>query len=379
MTGTATEGETTGSVEPVLKLEVVDVVEETGEARSIVLRAPSPVGYTSGQFLTVAVPSARTGTVARCYSLSSAPHETDLLKVTVKRTADGYASNWLCDHLQPGDVVTSLPPSGIFTPKDLDADFLLFAGGSGITPVVSIAKSALARGSGQVVLVYANRDPESVIFAPELAALADEYADRFVVIHWLEVLQGLPTAEHMRTIAAHYPSYDSFVCGPGPFMKGVTGALKELGFPRERRHQEKFVSLGGNPFGEAADDITAEIAAAEGLIGPDADTDEAAGKASAEVKRDSPAAVAGDLDGEEFSFEGWSPDKPLLDFLLERGIDAPYSCREGNCSACACIVLEGEVSMRSNDVLDDEDLADGIRLACQSLPVSDTVRISYSG
>ena len=381
MTDTATEPAEpaeAGADSPVLKLEVVEVVEETGEACSIVLRPPTPVTYTSGQFLTVAVPSARTGTVARCYSLSSAPHETDLLKVTVKRTADGYASNWLCDHLQAGDVVTALPPSGIFTPKDYDHDFLLFAGGSGITPVISIAKSALATGSGQVVLVYANRDPEAVIFADDLRELAEQHPDRFVVVHWLEVLQGLPASEHMRTIASHYTSYDAFVCGPGPFMKGVVGALKELGFPRERRHQEKFVSLGGNPFGEHADDITDEISAAEGLSGPDADVD-APGDATAEVKRDSPAAVSGDLDGQEFSFEGWAPDKPLLDFLLDQGVSAPYSCREGHCSACACVVLEGEVAMRTNDVLDDEDLADGIRLACQSLPVSDTVKISYSG
>jgi 3-ketosteroid 9alpha-monooxygenase subunit B len=259
--------------EPILKLEVVDVVHETGEACSIVLRPPQPVTYTSGQFLTVAVPSAEMGTVARCYSLSSAPHESDLLTVTVKRTAEGYASNWLCDHLQPGDVLTALPPSGIFTPEDFDHDFLLFAGGSGITPVISIAKSALATGTGRVVLVYANRDAESVIFADSLRALAAKHPDRFVVIHWLEVLQGLPTPEHMGAIAAHHTTYDAFVCGPGPFMKGVVSALKELGFPRARRHQEKFVSLGGNPFGEHADDITAEIAAAEGLIGPDADTD----------------------------------------------------------------------------------------------------------
>jgi 3-ketosteroid 9alpha-monooxygenase subunit B len=191
------------------------------------------------------------------------------------------------------------------------------------------------------------------------------------------VLQGRPTPEHLRAVAAHFTSYDAFVCGPAPFMKGVVAALKELGFPRERRHQEKFVSLGGNPFGAAAEDITAEIAAAEGLSGPDADT--GVGEASAEVLRDSPAAVSGDLDGAEFDLQGWEPDVPLLDFLLEKGIKAPYSCREGHCSACACVVLDGEVSMRTNDVLDDEDLADGIRLACQSLPVSDSVRISYSG
>ena len=96
--------------------------------------------------------------------------------------------------------------------------------------------------------------------------------------------------------------------------------------------------------------------------------------------RTAPAAVEGDLDGEEFAFDDWPADQPLLDFLLQQGaVDAPYSCREGNCSACACLLLEGEVAMKANDVLDDDDLADGIRLACQSLPVSDAVKITYSG
>lgn len=354
-----------------VKLTVVDVVEETADARSIVLQAEEPMEYRSGQFLTVAVPSERTGTVARCYSLSSAPHESDLLKITVKRTSEGYGSNWICDNVQAGQALTVLPPSGIFTPADLNADFLLYAGGSGITPVISIAKSALAQGSGKVVLVYANRDESSVIFAEELRALAEKHCDRFVVVHWLESVQGLPTPDHMKAIASLFTSYDAFVCGPGPFMKGVVTALKDLGFPRERRHQEKFVSLGGNPFGELAEDISAEVEAAE----TDAD-DEVDTAAPARVE---PASVAGDLDGEEFAFDDWPANEPLLDFLLSKGIPAPYSCREGNCSACACVVLEGDVTMKHNEVLDDDDLADGIRLACQSLPVSDSVKITYSG
>ncbi len=350
----------------VVRLTVVDVVQETADARSIVLEADAEtqhlVGYRPGQFLTVAVPSARTGVVARCYSLSSAPDESDLLTITVKRTADGYASNWLCDNVAPGQTLTVLPPSGVFTPASLDADLLLFAGGSGITPVISIAKSALTHGTGQVVLVYANRDESSVIFARQLTALAEKHPDRFVVVHWLESVQGLPTSDHLRTLASHFLTYDAFVCGPGPFMQGVVAALKDLGFPRERRHQEKFVSLGGNPFGDGA-----------AAIG-----DPGAEPAEAPL-RTTPATVEGDLDGEPFAFDDWQPGVPLLDFLLSKGVPAPYSCREGNCSACACLVLDGEVSLQANDVLDDDDLADGVRLACQALPVSDTVRITYSG
>ncbi len=346
------------------KLRVVDVIEETGDARSIVLEVPDDAraefDYKPGQFLTVAVPSDRTGTVARCYSLASTPYETDLLKFTVKRTVEGYGSNWINDNLRAGSHLTVLPPSGIFTPASLDADLLLFAGGSGITPVISIAKSALAKGSGTVVLLYANRDESSVIFAQELTELAQKHPDRFVVVHWLESVQGLPTMEHMRAFARHFTSYDAFVCGPGPFMQGVVSALKELEFPRERRHQEKFISLGGNPFGDEVEDL-----------GVDEDEDAAA------PTRSGPASLSGDLDGKGFAFDDWAPDRKLLDFLIDKGLDAPYSCREGNCSACACRVLEGEVTMLHNEVLDDEDLADGIRLACQSLPVSDTVRISY--
>ena len=354
------------------KLRVVDVIEATADARSVGLEVPDEArdafGYRPGQFLTVAVPSDRTGAVARCYSLSSTPDETDLLKFTVKRTVDGYGSNWINDNVRPGQHVTVLPPSGIFTPASLDADLLLFAGGSGITPVISIAKAALARGSGTVVLLYANRDERSVIFAEELTELAQKHPDRFVVVHWLESVQGLPTMEHMLAFARHFTSYDAFVCGPGPFMHGVVGALKELGFPRERRHQEKFVSLGGNPFGDQVED----------LGGDDDDGDAAAAENEyGGPVRTTEAAVSGDLDGREFTFDDWAPGQRLLDLLLDKGLDAPYSCREGSCSACACRVLEGEVAMVGNDVLDEEDLADGIRLACQSLPVSDSVRISY--
>ena len=350
------------------RLRVVDVIEETADARSIVLEVPEEAradfGYRPGQFLTVAVPSDRTGVAARCYSLSSTPYETDLLKVTVKRTVEGYASNWINDNLRPGSRLTVLPPSGIFTPASLDADLLLFAGGSGITPVISIAKAALSQGSGSVVLFYANRDERSVIFATELTELAQKHPDRFVVVHWLESVQGLPTTEHVQAFARPFTSYDAFVCGPGPFMQGVVSALKQLGFPRERRHQEKFVSLGGNPFGGQGDDL-----------GVDEDDAPRHGPAPG---RTGPARVTGELDGQEFGFDDWAPGQKLLDLLLAKGVDAPYSCREGSCSACACRLVEGDVSMLHNEVLDEDDLGDGIRLACQAVPVSDTVRISYS-
>ena len=235
-------------------LTVLDVVEETAEAHSISFEVPEGAArhfdYKPGQFLTVAVPSDLTGIAARCYSLSSSPVDGGPPTITVKRTPGGYASNWICDHLRPGDRLRVLPPSGIFTPSSLDADLLLFAGGSGITPIMSITRTVLAKGTGRIVLAYANRDADSVIFAAALADLAAEHPDRFTLIHWLESEQGLPGQEQVRRLATDHATYEAFVCGPAPFMKLTVGVLRELGFPRARRHQEKFVSLGGNPFGD---------------------------------------------------------------------------------------------------------------------------------
>lgn len=334
------------------RLRVARVIAETDDACSVEFEVPDAdaFGYRPGQFLTVRIPSDRCGSVARCYSLSSSPHTDDRLKVTVKRTADGYGSNWLCDSLSEGDELESLPPAGVFTPRSFDADLLLFAAGSGITPVVSIVKSALATGSGRVVLVYANRDDRSVIFAGELAALAAAHPERFVVVHWLESLQGLPTAAGLAALAAPYVAFDAFVCGPKPFMAAAREALASLGVPKGRVKLERFQSLGANPFEQAAPAPPAPARAA--------------------------ASVAVTLDGERRTL-AWPADTKLLDLLLDNDIAAPYSCREGACSACACLLVAGEVKMLNNDVLEDEDISDGIILACQSVPVTDAVEVSY--
>ena len=352
--------------DPSYELTVLEVIEETGDARSVVLdpgEHREQFTYTPGQFLTVAVPSDRTGLVARSYSLSSTPVDEDgPLTITVKRTVDGYASGWICENLQAGDQLRVLPPAGIFTPKNLDADLLLFAGGSGITPVMSIIRTALVRGSGRIVLFYANRDERSVIFGAALTELAAEHPERLQVVHWLESVQGLPSQHQLREFAAQYSDRDAFVCGPAPFMAATVAALKELEFPRERRHQEKFVSLGGNPFETEAerepgadDEAPATVASPFGAV-----------------------RLQVDLDGEDFDFDDWKAGTTLLEHLESKGVKAPYSCREGECSACAVRLLEGEVTMRNNDVLDADDLAEGIRLACQSDAASEKVRVTYS-
>jgi 3-ketosteroid 9alpha-monooxygenase subunit B len=336
------------------RLRVAEVISETSDAVSIVFDLPADGGfdYRPGQFLTLRVPSDRDGSVARCYSLSSSPYTDKRPKVTVKRVAEGYASNWICDNVAEGTELDVLPPAGVFTPASLDDDLLLCAAGSGITPVMSIVKSALNKGRGHVVLVYANRDERSVIFADELRELAALHPDRLVVMHWLESLQGLPSARHLRMLAA-YTGYRAFVCGPAPFMDVCVRALRDLGMPRDRIHVEKFLSLAKNPFNRVSKPVAEEKTGT------------------------GPATVEVELDGATHSFR-WPRGQVLLDLFLEQGLDAPYSCREGACSACACRITAGEVTMLNNEVLDQEDLDDGIILACQSLPVTDEVKISYS-
>ena len=329
------------------ELVVKEVVRETDDAHSLVFEG-EPMDYKPGQFLTLRIPSDREPT-ARCYSLSSSPYVDDLLKVTIKRTVDGYGSNWVCDNVRPGTTVEVLPPAGHFTPRDLGADLLLFAGGSGITPVISIVKSALKRGRGHLVLVYANRDEASVIFGRELAELSAAHPDRLVVHHWLESVQGLPTAPQLAALVRPHVGREAFICGPGPYMEAVNRALTDLGVPRPMVHIEKFVSLSGTTWGapvEVVDDG-----------GPT-------------------STVHVELDGETSEL-AWPQQSKLLDVLLAKGLDAPYSCRQGDCSACACKLVDGEVTMLHNNVLEKEDLDEGWILACQSLPLTEVVKVSY--
>lgn len=334
------------------QLKVAQVIEETADARSLVFDIPGELKdlfkYKPGQFLTLRVPCGARP-LPRCYSLSSTPFENQPLQVTVKRVAGGRASNWLCGCLRAGDTLDVAVPAGIFTPKSYDGDFLMFGGGSGVTPVLSIIRSVLSNGKGRIRLFYANRDERSVIFAAELAKLSREYPKRLQVIHWLDSVQGIPSQVQIEAMAQGWESAQCFICGPGIFMDTTAAALHALGFPTARVHIERFVSLP-----EESDELPVPVA----------------------VEGSTLSQVEVELDGETFKFEA-QPGELLIDAMEKAGMQPPYSCRAGACAACMCHLDDGEVEMLSNQVLEQSDIAQGWILSCQAVAKSPVVKLRY--
>ncbi|WP_334035886.1 ferredoxin--NADP reductase [Burkholderia cepacia] len=344
------------------RLTVAEVIAESDDACSFVFDVPAALrdafAYRPGQFLTLNVPCADAA-VARCYSLSSAPGIDAAPKITVKRVRDGRASNWLCDRVRAGDTLEVLPPAGVFTPRALDGDLLLFAGGSGITPVLSILKSALVHGRGMLTLIYANRDERSVIFRDELQQLAQRHPGRLRVIHWLDSVQGIPQQRHLEELARPFSRQETFICGPALFMENALAAMLGLGLPRARVHVERFASLpdASAQAGTAAQAVTTAITATTSAPGDG-------------------AAIETVLDGDAFAFDS-APGETLLDAMLRAGVPAPNSCRMGQCGACMCRIERGEVALDSNHVLDDDEIAAGWTLACCARPASDALRVVF--
>ena len=340
-------------------LRVRAVVDETHDTKSLVFDVPPALAdafaYQPGQFLTLRL-SIDGRHVPRCYSMSSAPGVDDAPRVTIKRVKDGRGSNWVCDRVRAGDMIEVMAPSGVFYPRALSGDFLLLAGGSGITPVFSILRSVLARSSGRITLLYANRDEQSVIFKNELKALAEAHPSRLTVIHWLDSVQGVPSVAQLAELARHHRSAQAFICGPGPYMDAAVAALQAIEMPSERIHVERFASL------------------------PDEET-QAATQAAAQAAPPLPDAVEQAvvevlLGGETHTLHCGGTET-LLDAALKAGLNAPYSCQAGMCASCMCQVVEGSVHLRHNDVLDKKDLAKAWTLACQAVPTSARLRIQF--
>ena len=338
------------------RLTVQAVTDETPDARSITLAVPEGLAdsfrYRPGQFLTLRL-AVGGRHLPRCYSMSSTPGLDDALRVTVKRVAGGRGSNWLCSHLRPGDSLEVMAPAGLFTPAGLEGDFVLAAGGSGITPVFSILRAVLARGSGRIRLLYANRDERSVIFRDALQALAAEHPSRLQVIHWLDSVQGTPSVAQLAAFGHGFEAAQAFICGPGPFMDAMATALAGAGLDPEQIHVERFVSL---PDEEAAPPAVAADA-----------------PPPVEV-----AEVSLLLDGSEHHFS-CGGSETLLDAAERHGIAVPHSCRVGMCASCMCQVEEGEVVLRHNDALDARDLARRWTLSCQATPATARLRVKFPG
>lgn len=276
-------------------------------------------------------------------------------KVTIKRVDGGRISNWINDDVKAGDRIEVMPPAGLFhlTGNTPPGDIVLFGGGSGITPVFSILKSALKTTDRKIKLIYVNRDDRSVIFRDELWEIAREYIDRLELVHILDSVHGYLTQPLVRQLVAGHQQGEYFICGPGPFMDTVESALLSLGEPAERIHTERFVSP------------------------PDPDQAEAAAEdARAATEGSVASAFLVDLDGETHEV-AYKKGDTLLQSMQKSGLDAPASCEEGMCGACTCSVESGETHLGLNEVLSDAELEEGWTLACQCRPLSNDVRIKF--
>ncbi|MFX1767097.1 ferredoxin--NADP reductase [Paraburkholderia sp. A1RI-2L] len=351
------------------RLRVADVIAESADARSFVFELPVALAdafaYRPGQFLTLRLP-AEQAPLQRCYSLSSAPGVDTAPKITVKRVREGRASNWLCDSVRPGDELDVMTPAGVFTPRSLDDDLLLFAAGSGITPVLSILKAALVGGRGMLTLIYANRDESVVIFGAALRELAQRHPGRLRVIHWLDSVQGVPQQRHLEELARPWSRQECFICGPALFMESALGAMLALGLPRAKIHVERFASLPDRP---------AQTEPSARTKPPAQSLERDATKGGAESAPQT-ARIVTQLDGASAQFT-CEPNETLLDAMERAGLSPPSSCRSGLCGACMCRVEAGSVTLAENGVLDDEERAAGWTLACSATPASAELRIVF--
>lgn len=335
------------------RLRVGRVVAETADARSFVLEVPGELdeafAYRAGQFCTFRI-EVGDRPLLRCYSMSSSPEVDGELQVTVKRVPGGAVSNWMIDNLGPGDTVEVTPPAGVFSLSGGTGDVVAFAGGSGITPVFSIVKTALATTTRHVRVLYANREPGSVIFREGLERLAASHRQRLEVVHHLDAHRGLVTIEEVTDFAGGAPGAEYFLCGPQPFMDLVAGALDGRGVAPGEVHLERFDPLA-----------TVESETVQSETVPDGATP----GVEVTIRLDGSTKVA-----------THRPGTTILQTARQVGFSPPYSCEAGNCATCMAKLVEGRATMRANNALTEEEVAEGWILTCQAVPVS-TVEVAY--
>ncbi|HEX3899527.1 MAG TPA: ferredoxin--NADP reductase [Mycobacteriales bacterium] len=332
-------------------LRVGRVTVETAEARSFTLDIPaeleSAFTYVAGQFVTFRV-KIDGQTCYRSYSMCSAPTVDHELTVVVKRVPDGVVSNWMNDSLHEGDTIDSSVPAGVFRLGAEERDVVAFAAGSGITPIFSILKTALATSNRSTQLLYANRDIDSVIFDSGLDSLAAAHPGRLLTTHHLDSDRGFITTADLEPFIDAALTAEIFVCGPAPFMDLVESTLLARGVPAHRIHIERFT-----------------------VTTPD-EVDEAPARAATAV----PAQVTIELEGKTGTTTH-HPGTTILQTARQMGMTPPFSCEAGNCATCMARLIEGEVMMHANDALFEDEVADGWILTCQSVPTTPTVHVIY--
>src|SRR5258705_8990085 len=330
-------------------LRVAEIVPETSEANSIRFEIPPELRerfvFKAGQHLTLRA-TINGEEVRRNYSLCTAPDEQDWM-VTVKRIGGGLFSNWVGDNLKAGDMVDVMPPHGSFT-SEFDAarsrHLVGIAGGSGITPVMSLIKTTLrSEQNSRFTLLYGNRDSSSVIFLEALAGLKDKYLGRLELYHFLdaeeqdiELFNGMLNRERLEeAIALLVPDAAEvdgwFICGPGPMMDAAEGALLDRNIPKERIHIDEFNA--DRPAEAVAREIAELQTKAEGVT------------------------VAVTLDGRTRKVPFTAGN--ILDSARASGLPAPFACKAGVCATCRAKVISGQVEMAARYGLTDEDVADG--------------------
>ena len=335
-------------------------MDETADAKSFVMDLG--FSYLAGQFLTFRL----CGTL-RSYSMSSSPDTDGSLAVTVKRVPGGLVSGWMHDHLRPGDVVEVTRPAGVFCLRETAAPMVAFGAGSGITPILSLVKSALAVTARRVRVLTANRDSDSVIFRDTLDELAGRYPGRLEVRHHLDEGHGFVTGDQMRAFAGGDRDADFYICGPAPFMDLAERALLDGGVTPEQIFIERFETV-------AAPGASAEASAVASAEASAVASAEASAVASAGQEREGTVCIV--LAGQRQTVPQHAGET-LLESARRAGLSPPFSCEAGNCATCIAQVTEGEAKMRANNALDDDEIADGWVLTCQGEPVTPHVTVVY--
>jgi len=345
-------------------LKVLRINPETKDAITIEFEHPSAgkLNYRAGQFLTL-ITTIDGKEVRRAYSLCSSPETEPNLTVAVKRVENGLMSNWLPNNLSVGQLLKVMEPMGNFTidfNKTKKRHLILFAGGSGITPMISIIKSLLANEPQSIAsLVYCNRNEDSIIFKDSLFELESKHKGRLNVIHILDEaspswkgLSGLLKLEILEKLMKQIPSLGTenttyLICGPEGMMKNVEQLLDKLQIPKDNIIKESFINT----------------------------------KLESEKKRelqDSPERKPHEVkiiyNGAEYQFLV-PANKYILETALSLGIDLPFSCQSGLCTACRGKALSGKVHIDDSDGLSQSELDEGYVLTCVGHPISDDVVI----